>query len=677
MEYLLSEDFFNELFIGKDFVFLMKKVGDDYQYIRLNQAAQELLSNEAIGKMLSSVMSSRYASTIQKSYHQAITERSQVDYVDYAYVQSEVRKYETSVRPLRYKNEDYILAITKEIQYDRSIEDKFLFMQSMLDHAFFSTLMLSAEGMIYEANARFMEDFQLNHDSIKQQLLIDLPIIPKDEAYKIKRYLQKAATGKNVSEKLIKLHTLDGQERMYLLSLSPVMQVDHSFAIFLMMQDCTQNAQQKAELRSKSHGLEVFKAALNSATAIALLDHEGTVIEASEMFLHASGYTAEELIGQPYDIIEPRHHSLNFLQTIAEKLEAGEMWQGELCYRTKYHADYWVEATIVPLKNEFGELEQILSINYNITDKKRMFTELKNIERTFRLITENTNDLIVITNEDGIIIYASPSYRMYLGYENVELQGQFYSDIVDDESKAAWQTFLNNYTGQTDARFELLLKAKDGTPIWTESNVTVVHDPEREKVSQIMMVSREITHRKERENDLLYLAYHDSLTQLPNRRFLQKEFPKILAEAQANQTCVAMLFIDGDDFKEVNDRYGHETGDAFIQRFGYTLSKTVRSHDLVIRVGGDEFIVLLTGLTTEQDKRHEQMMHIIDRIRHELAEGWVIDDCHFTPTASMGIAYYPDHAETLEALMDLADQALYKSKESGKNNLSIYKVINF
>ena len=195
------------------------------------------------------------------------------------------------------------------------------------------------------------------------------------------------------------------------------------------------------------------------------------------------------------------------------------MWRGELCYRTKYHADYWVETTIVPLKDEFGQIEQILTINYDITDKKRMFTELKNIERTFRLITENTNDLIVITNEDGIIIYASPSYGIYLGYENVELQGQFYSDIIDRESKGEWQTFLNNYTGQTDSQFELLLKAKDGTPIWTEGNVTVVHDPEREKVSQIMMVSREITHRKERENDLLYLAYHDALTQLPNRRF--------------------------------------------------------------------------------------------------------------------------------------------------------------
>lgn len=671
MEYLLSEDFFNQLFIGKDFVFLMKKIGDDYQYIRLNQAARDLLSNEAIGKMLSTVTSKRNFSIIQKKYHQAISEHNLVDYVDYAYVQSEVRKYETSVRPLTYNNEDYILAITKEILYDRSIEDKFLFMRSMFDHAFFSTVILSAEGMIYEVNAGFVEGFQLDNDSVKQKRFVDLPIVPKEEVEEINLCLQMAARGENVAEKIIRLYTLDQQERMYLVSLSPVMQDDNSFAIFLIMQDFTQFTVQKAELRSKSHGLDVFKSALNSATAIAVLDHEGNISEVSEMFLQACGYSAEELIGQPYALIEPRIHGQDFLQSINDKLNAGEIWQGELCYRTKYHADYWVEATIVPLKNEFGDIEQILTINYDITDKKRMFTELKNIERTFRLITENTNDLIVITNEDGIIIYTSPSYNMYLGYDNVELQGQFYSDIIDGESKSEWQSFINNYSGQTDTQFELLLRAKDGTPIWTEGNVTVVHDPEREKVSQIMMVSREITHRKERENDLLYLAYHDALTQLPNRRYLQKEFPNLLVEANDNQTCVAMLYLDGDDFKEVNDRFGHDTGDAFIQRFGDALNKTIRSHDMVIRLGGDEFIVILTGLTRDIEKRHSQMMHIIRRIRDELALGWIIEDHHFSPTASIGIAYYPDHGQTLDELLDLADQALYKSKELGKNKLSI------
>ncbi len=672
MKDLLSEDLFNELFIGKDFVFLMKKVGDDYQYIRLNKAARDLLSHEAIGKMLSTLPLSREnISVIQENYNQAITKHSQVDYVDYAYYQSEVRKYETSVRPFEYNEENYVLAITKEILYDRSIEDKFLFLRSMFDHAFFSTVILSADGAIYEVNSSFTEDFALDTETVKQQLFVDLPIVPKEEVENIQKYLQKAAMGENIGEKLIKLHTLDKKERVYLISLSPVMQGDNSFAIFLLMKDCTQFTEQKAELRSKSHGLEVFKAALNSAASIAVLDSNANILEVNDLFLNATGFKAEELIGQSYKLIEPRYNTEVLIQIIRKTLQAGKVWRGELCYRTKFHADLWVEAAIVPLKDEFGKTEQYLSINYDITDKKRMLTELKNIERTFRLITENTNDLIVITNEDGIIIYASPSYRIFLGYENVELQGQFYSTIVDEQSKNSWQTFLNNYSGQTETQFELLLRAKDGTPVWTEGNVTVVHDPKREKVSQIMMVSREITHRKERENDLLYLAYHDTLTQLPNRRFLQKEFPKLLAEAQERNECLAMLYIDGDDFKHVNDQYGHDTGDDFIRKFGQVLITAVRNHDLVIRMGGDEFIVVLTGLTRDEKKRDTQMMDIINRIRNELKKGWTIERHHFAPTASIGIAYYPDHAQTLNELLELADQALYKAKEFGKNNYYI------
>ena len=671
MEHLLTEEQFKQVFTGKDFVFLLKKCDNDYRYIRLNEAAQSSFSRDVIGQPVSEVMSGQTAAIVLASYNKAILSNEQVDYGDYAYYKSEVRKYETSVRPITMNQEHYILAITKEILYDRNIEDKFLFMRSMFDHASFSTAILSDTGEIFEVNSSFMEDFGLCNDQIKRQSFIHLPIIPEAERDTITDYIKRASIGENITRKILTFQTLEQNERYYVVSLSPVMQGDNSFAIFIIMQDITNLAEQKAELRLKTHGLEVFKEALNSAAGIASLDVEGRIIDINKMLLNEMGYSKEDLIGTPFDFIVTRYHSVNYLKTMKQTLDAGEIWRGELCYRTKYHAYYWVDATFIPLKNEAGITEEILSINYDITDKKKMLTELKNIERTFRLITENTNDLIVITNEDGIIMYTSPSYTNYLGYESSELQGQFYSSIVADESKKAWRTFLNNSESQSDTQFELLLETKDGLPVWTEGNVTVVNDPERETVSQIMMVSREITHRKERENDLLYLANHDSLTQLPNRRYLLKEFPKILAEANMDYTSLVIIYIDGDNFKEVNDQFGHDTGDAFIQKFGNVLKASIRSQDLVIRMGGDEFFVVLTDLTRNYEARQAQMMQVISRIRHELQIGWTIEHHHFTPTASMGITYYPDHAQTLKELMDLADQALYKAKELGKNNLYI------
>ena len=671
MEHLLTEEQFKQVFTGKDFVFLLKKEDNNYQYIRLNEAAQSLLTHDVIGQTVSAVVSNPNAAIILENYNKATQLNQQVDYGDYAYYEAEVRKYETSVRPISMNQGQYILAITKEILYDRNIEDKFLFMRSMFDHASFSTVILSDMGDIFEVNNNFMEDFGLCNEQIKQQSFIDLPIILEAELVKITDYIKRASMGENVTKKMLTFQTLEKHKRYYIVSFSPVMQGDNSFAIFLIMHDITEFAEQKVELRLKTHGFEVFKAALNSAAGIAMLDLNNRIIDINEMLINIMGYSKENLVGKPFDFIETRNHPVNYLTNMKQTLDAGEIWQGELCYHTKYHAYFWMDVTIIPLKNEAGITEQFLSINYDITDKKRMLTELKNIERTFRLITENTNDLIVITNEDGIIMYTSPSYTNYLGFESSELQGRFYSSIVADESKMAWQNFLNNFECQSDSQFELLLETKEGLPIWTEGNVTVVTDPKREKISQIMMVSREITHRKERENDLIYLAYHDSLTQLPNRRFLLKEFPKVVADANMEKESLAMIYIDGDNFKEVNDHFGHETGDLFIQKFGSVLMTSIRHNDLVIRIGGDEFIVVLTGLSRDYEARKEQMMQIICRIRNELQKGWTIEKHHFTPTASMGIAYYPDHATTLDKLMDLADQALYKAKELGKNNLYV------
>ena len=198
MEYLLSEVLFNELFLAKILSF-NEKAGDDYQYIRLNQAARALFPNEANGKMLSTLTSSRNFTTIQENYNRAITMHSQVDYVDYAYFKSEVRKYETSVRPLKYNKEDYILAITKEIVYNCSSEDKF-FLRSMLDHAFFSTVILSDDGTVFEVNSSFIEDFKLDAESVKHQLFVDLPFVPKEEVQNIQNYIQRAAMGENIGK---------------------------------------------------------------------------------------------------------------------------------------------------------------------------------------------------------------------------------------------------------------------------------------------------------------------------------------------------------------------------------------------------------------------------------------------------------------------------------------------
>lgn len=300
-------------------------------------------------------------------------------------------------------------------------------------------------------------------------------------------------------------------------------------------------------------------------------------------------------------------------------------------------------------------------------------TELRNVERTFRAITENTSDLIVVTDCKGRIIYASPSYIHKLGFTEQFIVGRHYKELLYGDSIGQWQHMLDKACSTTaEQKMELQLLTMDGDVLWTEGNYTFSYDVIG-NVSEIIMVSREITERKELENKLMFMAYHDSLTQLPNRRYLQKDFPHLVEVAQAKSESLAVIYLDGDNFKEINDKYGHDIGDEFLQEFGNALLKSISHDDLVVRLGGDEFLIVVTGLSRNEEELNMAIQVVIENIRKKLAIGWAIQGHKFTPTSSMGIAVYPEHSVVLEELIELADRALYEVKQVSKNNYKISK----
>ena len=190
------------------------------------------------------------------------------------------------------------------------------------------------------------------------------------------------------------------------------------------------------------------------------------------------------------------------------------------------------------------------------------------------------------------------------------------------------------------------------------------------KIYQVLAIMFDITDRKQLEEKLHFMAYHDSLTNLPNRRMMVDQFSLMKAQADSRGQWAVLLFIDGDDFKAVNDRYGHDIGDEFIFHFGQAVGQSVRKEDLASRMGGDEFLVALTGI--EPEEADIQIGSIVSRIKENLAKGWNIGEFHFAPTCSIGIAVYPQDAEDFEELVQKADSALYQAKQSGKNQVRFY-----
>lgn len=413
------------------------------------------------------------------------------------------------------------------------------------------------------------------------------------------------------------------------------------------------------------HLFDTFNVAVN----ICITDTQGVIEYVNASFEQTTEYSASELIGNTNAMLNSRKQSRAFYKELWSQISSGFIWRGEMCNRTKYGRNYWLDTTIVPITDEQGEIKHYLGISFDVSNKKMQMTKLKNTEKLFQLITEHTKDFIVITSDEGIIQYVSPNHEAKLGYGKDELIGKFYMDLLSKDSAEKMQKELAQHGEFDSIKLELEICSKDRRTFWTEAQLTKVRDSKRKGIYQTVLVAREVTERKEMEEQLRYLAYHDALTKLPNRRYLIEKVTEYIRIADSSGSSLALLFIDGDNFKEINDTYGHEIGDEFIKSFGEALSSSVRNSDLVARIGGDEFIIVLTDLSIDEMKRKEQIGQTIRRIQDILHTGWMIGPHTFSPTSSIGVACYPEHGSTVAMLLDQADQALYYAKRvAGKDS---------
>ncbi len=668
-EVFISKKQFNALYqTNKGFVFLMELVENRFQYIYINQAATIVFTTNPEGKFLSDCVQQARTKLIIENYMKAISTKQQITYRDFYLFQDNGFTNETICTPIFYGDHTYILAITKNISDQKIIEEKNVFLQSLFQDRINPTVIILEDLSIYEVNRIFNHVFDCDLD--KHQNLMDCNIIDSENETKYQNYISETFKGRGSSSVIFSHLKKDGELGNFLVSFSPVLMDEVVVAISIQWQEIKSSNQLKHDLIQTSLVLDSYKYALNVAANICVTDPFGVIKYVNKGFENQTQYKQHELLGKTHAILNSRKQSREFYQDLWSHISNGEIWRGEMCDRTKYGRNFWTDTTIVPIKNAEGDITNFLGISFDISDKKLMMTSLRNSEKLFRLITEHTNDLIVITNEDGIIQYVSPVYEAGLGYEKEELFGKFFADILTPTSKAIlnreFDTILSDL-GHSKIEFEVL--SKDGQSFWLEAQVSAVKDEERQGVYQFVIVAREITERKELEENLRFLAYHDSLTMLPNRRYLMEKFEELATVADATNSTIAILFIDGDNFKQINDKFGHDVGDEFISNFGKAISLSVRDSDLVVRIGGDEFVVLLTKMSLNQAKRKKQIEQTVKRIQQILRLGWEIGDQFFSPTSSIGISCYPEHGTDISQLLDQADDALYFAKKiSGKDS---------
>lgn len=300
--------------------------------------------------------------------------------------------------------------------------------------------------------------------------------------------------------------------------------------------------------------------------------------------------------------------------------------------------------------------------------------ERKKAERQLRLsasVYEASQDAFLITDEKAAIISVNRAFTRITGYTEDEVLGKnpkvLASGVHSSEFYAAmWKDIIEKGYWQG----EIVNRRKDGStyPEWL--SITTVRDHER--ITHFIANFADITVRKAAEEKIRYLAYYDTLTDLPNRRLLYDRLSQALSTAQRHSSYGALLFIDLDHFKNLNDTRGHDTGDSLLQQVALRLSTTIRVGDTVARIGGDEFVVLLEFLGESESLAARRAEKIAGKIRLAIGAPYLLSGREYHCTPSIGIALFTPQQTAAETLLKRADVAMYQAKSAGRNTVRFF-----
>lgn len=349
------------------------------------------------------------------------------------------------------------------------------------------------------------------------------------------------------------------------------------------------------------------------------------------------------------------------------------------------------------LQNSRGDIMGLIGISHDITleNKLRMHNEVldQHMEEMTNLLTrvakelqaeismrksvegeilklytavEQSSCVVMITDAEGTIDYVNPRFCRLTGYSKEDIIGKNprilkSGKISQEEYKYLWDTITSGKEWQG----EFYNKKKDGTFYWEHSSISPVKNLAG-NITHFLAIKEDITDRKHLEMQLENMIYRDSLTNLFNRRRFLEELESRLALAQRYGTHGALLFLDLDNFKSINDTFGHHMGDEILVQFAHLLQNRIRKTDVLARLGGDEFAVLLTHVDVQQAE--SIAWQIAKSVRH-----LTIADKQFPGiTVSIGIALFPAQADISKTLLICADLAMYRAKEDGRNRVYIY-----
>ncbi|MBI5923026.1 MAG: EAL domain-containing protein [Betaproteobacteria bacterium] len=417
---------------------------------------------------------------------------------------------------------------------------------------------------------------------------------------------------------------------------------------------------------SATRNAEHFKRILDNLFAyVALLNTDGLVLEINKAPLDRGGYRREDIIGRyfpdaPWWSYEGKVRSK--IIAAVETAREGKSSRFEIV--TKMGDELVpIDFQISPVRDESGKIVALLPTGVDITERKHAESRLRLAAAAFE-----SHEGMIITDPQGVILQVNQAFTDLTGYSAEEIVGQTPRILKsgrhgDDFYRDMWVQL--ELTGLWNG--EIWDRRKNGEIYPKSLTISAVRN-EDGAITHYIATQHDITERKQAEERIKDLAYFDQLTGLPNRVSLQQKLSQMVGLASRNHRQFALMLLDLDNFKSINDTLGHQTGDVMLTEVADRLSTSVRQSDLVARLGGDEFVIILPDIDGPAD-----VARVAQKILVEISAPYFIDARELHTSPSIGICLYPDDATENEDLIKKADVAMYHAKSCGRGNYQFFK----
>jgi diguanylate cyclase (GGDEF)-like protein/PAS domain S-box-containing protein len=553
--------------------------------------------------------------------------------------------------------------LLSDITERKAIEEQLLRLASIVECSDDAIIGKTTEGVVTSWNRAAEKMYgYTGTEAIGQDLCF---LVPSERQGEVQAIMERIRTGQPVECLETQRVTKAGCVLDVSVSISPIK--DGSGRIIgasTIARDITVSKRSEKQLKLQSAALEA------AAHAIVITDHEGKIVWLNQAFTTLTGYSKQEVLGKNPRLLSSGEQSETYYAKLWSTISLGKVWQGELVNKRKDGTTYTEEMTITPVTQDVGKAAHthFVAIKQDVTKRKRLEEMLQNNENKYRALFEESADATWLMDEKGFLNCNSAALQMFGYSAGAEMMHP--ADISPPNQPdgtpsrmAAEQRIAKAFLNGKE-RFEWLHQRKNGNTFPAEVCLTALTLSGR---PTLLATVRDITDRKAAEERVQYLAYYDALTGLPNRTLLQDRLAKALASARRRKDKVALLFLDLDRFKDINDSLGHSVGDLFLKQVGERLKTWGREQDTVARLGGDEFLIMVTEVKDATDAAVAG-----ERLMDAMTAEFVIQGHPFSINCSLGISIFPEHGADSETLIKNADAAMYSAKENGRNNFQFF-----